>query len=72
MINDRTTLEMFEQSVTEIPNILQAQRLFGDPDYLLRVITLDLATFQGRCKNRSRIPEWLTRTVQTATHAGLR
>jgi DNA-binding Lrp family transcriptional regulator len=47
MINDRTTLEMFEQSVTEIPNILHAQRLFGDPDYLLRVITRDLAAFQG-------------------------
>jgi DNA-binding Lrp family transcriptional regulator len=45
--SDRTTLEMFEESVTEIPNILQAQRLFGDPDYRLRVITRDLATFQG-------------------------
>jgi DNA-binding Lrp family transcriptional regulator len=44
--SDRTTLEMFEQSVTEIPNVLQAQRLFGDPDYLLRVITRDLAAFQ--------------------------
>jgi DNA-binding Lrp family transcriptional regulator len=44
--SDRATLEMFEESVTEIPNILQAQRLFGDPDYLLRVITRDLAAFQ--------------------------
>ena len=44
--SDRTTLEMFEESVTEIPNVLQAQRLFGDPDYLLRVITRDLAAFQ--------------------------
>jgi DNA-binding Lrp family transcriptional regulator len=44
--SDRSTLEKFEQSVTEIPNVLQAQRLFGDPDYLLRVITRDLAAFQ--------------------------
>jgi DNA-binding Lrp family transcriptional regulator len=44
--SDRSTLEKFEQSVTEIPNVLQAQRLFGDPDYLLRVITHDLAAFQ--------------------------
>ena len=44
--SDRSTLEMFEQSVTEIPNVLQAQRLFGDPDYLLRVITRDLTAFQ--------------------------
>ncbi|CAM5316796.1 hypothetical protein SGRIM119S_07611 [Streptomyces griseorubiginosus] len=26
--------------------MLQAQRLFGDPDYLLRVATTDLAAFQ--------------------------
>jgi DNA-binding Lrp family transcriptional regulator len=44
--SDRSTLEKFEQSVTEIPNVLQAQRLFGDPDYLLRVITRDLGAFQ--------------------------
>ena len=44
--SDRSTLEMFEQSVTEIPNVLQAQRMFGDPDYLLRVITRDLTAFQ--------------------------
>jgi DNA-binding Lrp family transcriptional regulator len=44
--SDRSTLEMFEESVTEIPNVVQAQRLFGDPDYLLRVITRDLAAFQ--------------------------
>jgi DNA-binding Lrp family transcriptional regulator len=44
--SDRSTLEKFEQSVTEIPNVLQAQRLFGDPDYLLRVITRDLTAFQ--------------------------
>ncbi|MCD2442768.1 Lrp/AsnC ligand binding domain-containing protein [Agromyces sp. SYSU K20354] len=39
---DRTTVDAFEQAVTEIPQILQAQRLFGDPDYLLRVIAKDL------------------------------
>jgi DNA-binding Lrp family transcriptional regulator len=44
--SDRATLEMFEESVTEIPNVVQAQRLFGDPDYLLRVITRDLPAFQ--------------------------
>jgi DNA-binding Lrp family transcriptional regulator len=43
---DRTTIDAFEQAVIEIPNILEAQRLFGDPDYLLRVIALDLPAFQ--------------------------
>src|SRR5688500_17166342 len=32
---DRDTLEAFEQAVTDLPNVLQAQRLFGQPDYVL-------------------------------------
>jgi len=43
---DRETVDAFERAVTEIPHILQAQRLFGDPDYLLRVIAADLPSFQ--------------------------
>ncbi|MFC9839358.1 Lrp/AsnC family transcriptional regulator [Rhodococcus sp. NPDC127530] len=43
---DRDTIEAFEQAVAAIPHVLQAQRLFGDPDYLLRVITRDLPDFQ--------------------------
>ena len=29
-----------------VPHVRQAQRLFGDPDYLLRVIAADLPAFQ--------------------------
>jgi DNA-binding Lrp family transcriptional regulator len=43
---DRETVADFERRVTEIPNVLQAQRLFGDPDYLLRVVTRDLPAYQ--------------------------
>jgi DNA-binding Lrp family transcriptional regulator len=43
---DRTTISAFEQALTELPQVIQAQRLFGDPDYLLRVVTVDLAAFQ--------------------------
>ena len=35
-----------------IPNVVQAQRLFGDPDYLLRVVTRDLPDFQQVYDNR--------------------
>jgi DNA-binding Lrp family transcriptional regulator len=28
------------------PNVVQAQRLLGGPDYLLRVVTADLAAYQ--------------------------
>ncbi len=39
-------LAEFEKAVTELPNVLDAQRLFGDPDYLLTVIARDLESFQ--------------------------
>ncbi|MEU6700153.1 Lrp/AsnC family transcriptional regulator [Pseudonocardia sp. NPDC046786] len=43
---DRVTVTAFEAAVAGIDNVVQAQRLFGDPDYLLRVITRDLSAFQ--------------------------
>jgi DNA-binding Lrp family transcriptional regulator len=43
---DRDTLMGFEEGVAAIPHVLQAQRLFGDPDYLLRIVTTDLAAYQ--------------------------
>ena len=43
---DRETLLGFEAGVAAIPHVVQAQRLFGDPDYLLRVVTTDLAAYQ--------------------------
>jgi DNA-binding Lrp family transcriptional regulator len=43
---ERDTLSAFEQATADVPHVLQAQRLFGDPDYLLRIVTRDLAAFQ--------------------------
>jgi len=42
---DRDTLLGFEHAVARIPNVVQAQRLFGDPDYLLRIVTADLNAY---------------------------
>jgi len=43
---DRDTLLGFEDAVARVPEVVQAQRLFGDPDYLLRVVTADLTAYQ--------------------------
>ena len=43
---DPATVAAFEETVAGIPNIVEAQRLFAEPDYLLRVVTADLAAFQ--------------------------
>jgi DNA-binding Lrp family transcriptional regulator len=49
---DRATVDAFELAVAAIPHIREAQRLFGEPDYLLRVITADLPAYQELYDNR--------------------
>lgn len=44
---DRATVAAFEEAVAEIRHVLRAQRLFGDPDYLLQVVAKDVREFQG-------------------------
>ena len=43
---DRRAVSAFEDAVEDIPQIVLAQRLFGDPDYLMHVVTRDLEAFQ--------------------------
>lgn len=44
---DHQAVVRFEAAVMDIPEIISAQRLFGDPDYMLHVITRDLPAFQA-------------------------
>jgi DNA-binding Lrp family transcriptional regulator len=43
---DAATVADFERGLAEIAEVRHAERLFGDPDYLLRVATADIATYQ--------------------------
>jgi DNA-binding Lrp family transcriptional regulator len=42
---DAETIAAFETALTGIDEVRHAERLFGDPDYLLRVTTADLAAY---------------------------
>ncbi|MDT0460346.1 DNA-binding transcriptional regulator, Lrp family [Streptomyces sp. 2224.1] len=54
---DRDTVTAFEEAVAAVPHVLQAQRLFGEPDYLLRIATTDLSAFQQLYDQRlARLP----------------
>lgn len=44
--NAARTLETFERELTQVPEVLDAQRLFGEMDYMVRVATADLQAFQ--------------------------
>ncbi len=43
---DARTIARFESGLARVPEVRQAERLFGDPDYLVRVATADIAAYQ--------------------------
>ena len=45
-LKDRLTMKDFEHEVGKIGQIIDAQRLFGEPDFLLRVMAVDLPAYQ--------------------------
>ena len=44
---DASTITGFEHRLAAIPEVRHAERLFGDPDYLVRVATAGLETYQA-------------------------
>ena len=43
---DASTIAEFERALAAIAEVRHAERLFGDPDYLIRVATASLAAYQ--------------------------
>ncbi|MCP3992607.1 MAG: Lrp/AsnC family transcriptional regulator [Actinomycetia bacterium] len=37
----------FEQAVQDVPHIIEAARMMGQPDYLLRIVTADAEEFEA-------------------------
>lgn len=54
---DRATVAALEDGLAQLPQILSAERLFGDPDFLVRVAARDLADYQRlRDEHLSELP----------------
>ena len=45
-LKDRQNMRAFEDEVSAIPEIVEASRLFGEPDFLLKVMAADLPRYQ--------------------------
>lgn len=43
---DRETIAEFERQVANLPEVIEAYRLFGEPDYLLRIAVADIAAYE--------------------------
>jgi Lrp/AsnC family transcriptional regulator, leucine-responsive regulatory protein len=44
--DDRANLVLFEEQVAKLPHVMEAHRLFGDPDYMLRVAMKNAAAYE--------------------------
>jgi DNA-binding Lrp family transcriptional regulator len=44
-VEDAKTIAAFEAGVADLPEVRHAERLFGDPDYLLRVVARDINNY---------------------------
>ena len=54
---DRATVAALEDGLAALPQVIDAERLFGDPDFLVRVIAEDLAAYQRfRDEHLSELP----------------
>lgn len=61
----RATLQGFEAGLATIPNVLSAERLTGDPDYLLRIVTTDLAAYHSLQDEQLGVLSGLQRMTST-------
>jgi DNA-binding Lrp family transcriptional regulator len=44
---DAATIAKFESGLANVEEVRHAERLFGDPDYLVRIATADIAAYQN-------------------------
>ena len=46
MLRNRETIEAFEAAVAQLDEVIECHRMFGDPDYLIRVAVADAAAYE--------------------------
>lgn len=66
-VNDGQTIEDFEAAATALPEVIEVRRMFGQPDFYLRVLVADHEEYEALTLNKlSRLPA-LTRFVSHQT-----
>jgi Lrp/AsnC family leucine-responsive transcriptional regulator len=46
MMRNRATIETFEAAVAELEDVIECRRMYGDPDYLMRVAVADADAYE--------------------------
>ena len=63
----KETMDAFEGRVAEMDEIIECRRMFGDPDYLLWVATMDLDAYEDLYMNKLVGLSGVARTVSQLT-----
>ncbi len=46
MLRNRETIEAFEDALGQLDEVIECQRMFGDPDYLIRIAVADSEAYE--------------------------
>jgi Lrp/AsnC family leucine-responsive transcriptional regulator len=46
MLRNRETIEAFESAVGQLDDVIECRRMYGDPDYLIRVAVADSGAYE--------------------------
>lgn len=65
-INDGPTIEDFEAAAAAVPEVIEVRRMFGQPDYFLRVLVADHLEYEALTMRLTRLPA-LSRLVSHQT-----
>ncbi|WP_116050800.1 Lrp/AsnC family transcriptional regulator [Amycolatopsis palatopharyngis] len=66
-VKDRATVARFESDVASFDEVIEFRRMFGLPDYFLRVATADLASFERFVTTRLEDTPGIARVVSHLT-----
>lgn len=66
-VNDERTIEDFEAAVMALPEVIEMRRMFGQPDYFLRILVADHEEYEALMQTKLiRLPT-LSRLVSHQT-----
>ena len=51
-LKDRATVESFEAGIAALPEVVECRRMFGLPDYIIRVAVADQAAYESFYMNK--------------------
>ena len=67
VMNDQRSLEEFEAALAAMPEVVEARRVFGSPDYILRVLVADVAAYERFQTTKLLVLTGISRTISHQT-----